>query len=203
MRDSDSLAALIMQIQRKAPEYVDLLTAETDEEFETAFTAVLGKAVSQLESQKTNFAELDEVGLTGALAMALSIPGLSVSTETHSNGHVDLMIAADHCSPARMKLGEAKIYNGYEYHVQGLEQLLGRYTTGREGSGLLISYVRLQNISGLMQKLRARMDAERPFEQTCDVSDHPLKWSFSSTHQLTSGDDHDVGHIACNMYVGG
>src|SRR5215470_15848345 len=95
---------LIEIIKRKAPEYLDLLTAETDEEFEKAFDALLGQAVGHLEKNKANFKELDEVGLSGVLAAGLSTPGLSVSQETHSNGHVDLTIEADHCTPPRKKL---------------------------------------------------------------------------------------------------
>jgi hypothetical protein len=196
----DSAVSLVDMIERKAPEYLDLLTAETDVEFEKAFDALLGKAVAQLERQKGNFAKLGEVGLSGALAMALSIPGLTVTPEPHSNGHVDLMIVADHCVPERVKLGEAKIYDGPEYHFEGLEQLLGRYTTGREGRGLLIVYFRKADIAGLVKKLRAQMDADLPCAQQGKTTDHILKWSFLSTHALKSGDNHEVGHIGCNLY---
>ncbi len=198
---TDSALALLERIERKAPEYYDLLTATTDEEFETAFDAILGRAVSQMERQRKNLAELDEVGLSGTLAMALSIPGLTVTPEPHSNGHVDLMIVADHCVPERIKLGEAKIYRGPEYHVKGMEQLLGRYTTGREGRGLLIEYYRSANISDLVAKLRAKLDVDLPCKQRGQTVDHVLKWSFRSTHTLTSGDDHQIGHIGCNLHA--
>jgi hypothetical protein len=196
---TDSAASLVRLIERRAPEYLDLLTAETDEEFEAAFEVILGKAVSQLERQRKNFAGLSEVGLSGVLAMAMSIPGLTVTPEPHSNGHVDLMIVADHSVPERIKLGEAKIYRGPEYHVKGLEQLLGRYTTGREGRGLLIVYFRAANIADLVHKLRAKLDADLPCKQQGKTADHILKWSFRSTHTLKSGDNHEVGHIGCNL----
>jgi hypothetical protein len=198
----DSALALLERIERKAPEYYDLLTATTDEEFEAAFDALLGKAVSWLERQRKNLTKLDELGLSGTLAMALSIPGLTVTPEPHSNGHVDLMIVADHCVPERIKLGEAKIYRGPEYHVKGIEQLLGRYTTGREGRGLLIVYYRNANIADLVAKLRAKLDADLPCKQCGTTVDHVLKWSFRSTHTLNSGDDHEIGHIGCNLYAG-
>ena len=117
---------LIERLKRKAPEYLDLLTAETDEEFEKAFTAVLGKAVTHLEKNKKKFSGLDEEGLSGILAGSLTIPGLTVTQETNSNGHVDLTIEADHCTPARVKLGEAKIYRSPGYHIKGIGQLIGR-----------------------------------------------------------------------------
>lgn len=197
----DSALALVKRLQRKAPEYLDLLTAETDSEFEAAFDAILDKAVAHLEKNKRSFERLDEVGLSGALAGALSIPGLVVTQETHSNGHVDLTIEADHCVPARRKLGEAKIYSGPEYHVGGLEQLLGRYTTGREGRGLLIAYIRKKNIAGLVEKLRKKMDDDLPLKQKGQTTAHTLKWSFISTHSHASGEDLQVGHIGCNLHV--
>src|SRR5687768_1201317 len=96
---SDSVFDLVERIKRKAPAYLDLLTAETDAEFEVAFDAVLGKAVVRLEENKKNFEPLDEEGLSAVLAAALTIPGMTVTQETNSNGHVDLTIEADDCVP--------------------------------------------------------------------------------------------------------
>jgi hypothetical protein len=90
-----SVFELVERLQRKAPEYLDLLTAETDEEFETAFDAILEKAIIHLETNKKNYKLLDEEGFSAALAGALSIPGLTVTQETNSNGHVDITIEAD------------------------------------------------------------------------------------------------------------
>lgn len=200
---TDNAATLIAQIERKAPEYLDLLTATTDDEFEKAFDALLGMAVAHLESNKKNYKMLEEVGLTGVLAAHLTIPGLSVTQETNSNGHVDITIDADHCVPPRRKLGEAKIYNGPGYHIAGLKQLLDRYTTGREGRGLLIEYYRQKDIAGLVAKVRTQMDADKPCDQHGNTAAHPHipKWSFLSTHKLTSGDNHEVGHIGCNLFT--
>lgn len=196
---SGSSFDLIERMRRKAPEYVDLLTACTDEDFERAFDALLEKGIMHLESNKKHFEKLDEEGLSSVLCAFLTIPGLTVSQEKHSNGHVDLTIEADHCTPARKKLGEAKIYNGPAYHLSGLMQLLGRYTTGREGRGLLIVYFRKQNIAGLIQTLRERMNAERPLRQQGDTTNHLLRWSFLSTHAHSCGENLEVGHIGCNL----
>ena len=192
---------LVEILKRKAPEYLDLLTAETDAQFEVAFDLLLEKAVSHLETNKTLYANLDEEGLSAVLAGALAVPGLTVTQETHSNGHVDLTIQADHCRPARKKLGEAKIYNGPAYHFGGLEQLLGRYTTGREGRGLLIEYYRKGDIAGLVTKLREEMDNDRPCKQQGQTGDHTLKWSFLSAHGHSSGETVNVGHVGCNLWT--
>jgi len=199
--DPNSVAELIDRIRRKAPEYVDLLTAGTDEEFEAAFTALLDKAVLHLERNKKNFQKLDEEGLTAALAGTLTVPGLIVTQETNSNGHVDLTIEADHCVPARIKLGEAKIYASPSYHIKGIGQLLGRYTTGRETSGLLINYVRKPDIKAITATLRAAMDKQLPEQQTGPCEDFPLKWSLLTKHKHSSGEVQAIGHVGCNLYL--
>lgn len=201
MSGTDSYFALIDRIRRKAPAYLDLLTAATDQEFESAFEVVLESAVRHLEKNKSNFRSLNEVGLSGALAGALMIPGLTVIQEAHSNGHVDLTIEADHCSPSRVKLGEAKIYDGCAYHVGGLNQLLGRYTTGRECRGLIISYVRKRDISGLTKLLRSHMDDALPFSQDGPSQNCRLRWSFVTVHAHNSGEQVAVQHVACNLFV--
>jgi hypothetical protein len=197
----DSVLTLFELNKLKAPEYYDLISAKTDTDFEKAFDAFLERAVSHLEINKKDFERLDENGLSAILTIALSVSGVSATRETNSNGHVDITVVADHCVPMRKKLGEAKIYDGPGYHLKGLEQLLGRYTTGREGRGMMIVYFRKQNIAGLVQKLRERMDADLPFAQQGQTSSHPIKWSFLSKHAHSSGETLEVGHIGCNLYI--
>lgn len=202
MTDSSSTAlAFVEMLKKKAPEYLDLMAAESDEAFEDAFDALLEKAIHSLEKNSKNYLSLDEEGLTATLALALQIPGLEVSQESHSNGHVDVTFAVRYCHPIRIKLGEAKIYNGPEYHFKGLNQLLGRYTTGRECPGIMISYVRKMDIDGLMKKLRDRMDKELPEQQQGPTLDHSSDWRFLSRHAHSCGKTLDVGHVGCNLYV--
>jgi hypothetical protein len=198
--ERDTAFAFVEILKRKAPEYLDLFTAQTDVEFEKAFDALLERSVTGLETNRKNFADLDEEALSAVFALALSTPGLSVTQETNSNGQVDITITADHCVPLRKKLGEAKIWDGPEYHIKGLEQLLNRYTTGREGRGFVITYVKKKNIKVLLTKLRERMNTQRPCKQTGDTVDHTLKWSFISTHAHSCGEPLEVGHIGCNLY---
>lgn len=193
-------AELVRRIERKAPEYFDLLTAESDAEVEEAFNVLLDASLRKLEANRTHFTSLDEEALTAALTLALTVPGITAKQEEHSNGHVDITIDFDHNVPARRKLGEAKIDRGPVNHVKGLEQLLNRYTTGRELGGLLIVYVQRPNISGRVKKLREAMDGSKPHRQKGTTRSHVLlKWAFASTHVLTSGDLHEVSHVACNL----
>lgn len=195
----DTAHDLVELLRRKSPEYLDLVTAETDQQFEKAFDALLERVLHGLEANKKNFEPLDEVGLSGVLVLGLNMPGLTATQEAHSNGHVDITIVADHCVPARKKLAEAKIWNGSAYHLKGLKQLLDRYSTGRETRGLVISYCRSKDIKGLFEKLRKTMDDERPCSQSCGTMDHILKWSFLSVHLHSSGEQVEVSHIGCNL----
>jgi hypothetical protein len=198
--DKDSAAQLFERMRQKAPAYIDLLTAKTTDEFEVAFTTLLEGAVTHLEKNKKNFQTLQEEGLSGVLAGYLTIPGLTVTQETNTNGHVDLTIEADHCTPARIKLGEAKIYSGPAYHIKGMGQLLDRYTTGRETAGLMISYVRKANIKKITETLKATMDKQLPLQQAGPCEPHTLKWSLASKHKHSSGEEVSVFHIGCNLY---
>jgi hypothetical protein len=200
--DSSNGAAFVDLIRGKAPEYLSLLTAKTEEEFEDAFYPVLERALQGLETNSRLFSALDENGLSAVLALALQIPGLRVSREMHSNGHVDLTIEAENCTPARRKLGEAKIYDGFVRHIAGLEQLLGRYTTGREGRGLLIVYCQKEDVKGKMETLRANMDTSLPCDQQGNTVDHRLRWSFGSAHRHSSGEVCGVDHVGCNLCTG-
>jgi hypothetical protein len=200
-KNTGTLDSLINHIRRKAPEYLDLFSAQSEAEFDAALDGLLERAVSHLEKNKANFQTLNEEGLTAVLVASLTIPGLTVTQETHSNGHVDVTIEADHCMPARRKLGEAKIYRGYSYHVSGLKQLLGRYTTGRESRGLLIVYFRKPEVRRFVAQLQQQMDMNRPMNQTAESKSHTLKWSFCTEHIHSSGESLEVEHIGCNLYI--
>lgn len=126
---------------------------------------------------------------------------VAFTQEPNSNGHVDLTIVADHCTPIRVKLGEAKIYSSPSYHIKGIGQLLGRYTTGRETPGLLINYVRKPDIKSIVGKLKTEMDKKLPEHQTGPCQDHLLKWSLLTRHKHSSGEIVSVGHIGFNLHV--
>ena len=197
----NSVLAFAELLMKKSPDFVDLICAGTDDEFDKAFDAFIGGAVDHLEVNKKNFAALDEVGLSGVFAASLKMPGVTVLQEAHSNGHVDITVYLDHCTPVRKKLFEAKIYDGPSYHISGLEQLLNRYTTGREGRGVVLSYVKKKNIAQLVESVRAKMDEDLPCGQQGHTSDHTIKWAFLSHHAHSCGEELAVAHVSCNLFL--
>ncbi len=196
---SANFSELIAWMEKNEPDYLNLVTAETEDEFDAALVPLLTKTVNHLESNSKNFRDLGETGLTAVFVGSLSGFGLRVTQETNSNGHVDLTITGYLSSPEQKRLGEAKLYDGYAYHIGGLEQLLG-YMTGR-ASGYLLNYVRKENIAKLVKKLREEMDNKLPSRQSGACSDYSLKWSFCSQHTHNSGEQVKVTHIGFNMFA--
>lgn len=190
-------------IKRISPYTLDLATANTREEFEDAFDGWFEKSIADLEKNSKNLQALGEEGISAVLALALNTPDLIVKQETNSNGHVDLTIELRNPRSYFIKLGEAKLWGGKKYHVSGLDQLLNRYSTGRECRGFVISYVKEKDIAELLEKLRDYIDAEKPHELSGPCNDHnKIKWSFLSSHKHKSGEVIDVHHIGCNLYIG-
>jgi len=61
MSMDNNLLAFVDMMKKKAPEYINLVTAQSDADFEKAFDVVLENAVYRLEQNKTNFGSLNEV----------------------------------------------------------------------------------------------------------------------------------------------
>jgi hypothetical protein len=197
----DSVTTLVDQLRNRiSDEYLKILCSEDDAEFDEALEGVLERAVDHLERNANFLNGLSEDTITAFLTAFLTMPGLRVTQQAHTNGHVDLTIEAEYAPPLRRRLGEAKIYNGPEYHEKGLEQLVQRYETGREGSGVLVEYVKKPNIKGLVGKLKEHMDAKRPCSQSGVSQDHRIHWSFVTRHMHSSGELVRVIHLGCNLY---
>jgi hypothetical protein len=197
-----TLYKLIEEMRQHSPEHLDLFASLSDDDFQMAFDSLLGKALSGLEESKNNFKSLDEPGLSAVLRLAMLVPGLSVTLEQYSNGHADLTFDSYCLGIARRIIGEAKIYNGPQYHINGIKQLLG-YMTGREIRGLMVVYMRKANGSTLMKHVRETIDAGQPENQVGPTTSNPLKWAFDSHHHHSSGDSARISHVTCNLHVAG
>jgi len=194
-----NLAELTAWLEKHDPDYLNLITAATDEEFDVALIPFFQKAIDHMESNSKNFRLLGETGLTAAFVGCINGFGLLATQETNSNGHVDVIITGYLCTPKQKRLGEAKLYDGYVYHVGGLKQLLG-YMTGR-ASGYLLNYVRKKNIVTHVKTLRDEMDVKLPCQQSGSCTDHKLMWSFCSVHNHSSGEQVKVSHIGFNLFA--
>ncbi len=201
----DTLTVMVDGLSRS---YRDLATARNNAEFDAALAQIILDGVHRLETDSKGFSKLGEDALTSILVGYLNgTEVLVVTREENSNGHVDMTFKAHWSKPPRLAQGEAKVFNYYPTHEKGLNQLINRYSTGREERGLLLSYVKIKEIKKHFVKLREQMDEKRPCEQVAACGDHsidnplePTRWSFVSKHTHSSGECVEVWHLGCNVY---
>ncbi|AMV35679.1 hypothetical protein VN12_26540 [Pirellula sp. SH-Sr6A] len=178
-----------------------LVAASSDLEFNDAFAALVLEAVDDLERDAKLFSSLSEDQLSAIFVKSINkSSALIVTREEFTNGHVDLTFRACLFQSERRVLGEAKKYKSFSWHSGGVSQLVSRYSTGREGRGLLLVYFTEDKIKHKMERLRSQMDEKRPCDQVTDCCDHSAKWSFISKHEHSSGECLEVWHLGCNLY---
>lgn len=172
----------------------------TDEEFDEALEKKLDKAIRWLEDNANHLHPNSEDSLSTTLAGKITIEGLLEATrETNNKGHVDITIRA--ISNPRKRLGEAKIYSGYAYHKKGIQQLVERYSTGRERSGYMFAYVRDPDIKAKVGGLQTECDTDKPCNQISEGKAHKCKWAFETLHSHASGEELRVVHFGVNLHV--
>jgi hypothetical protein len=198
--DLDTLLALFDYLKASHPGHLKILLSQTDEEFDAGLEEVFEGAADHLEKNANHFEQDGEEKLSAVFIAYLNRPGLRALQEAHSNGHVDITIEAERVPPIRRRLGEAKIYDGPAVHVGGLEQLISRYATGREGMGVVIEYVTKPKIKDLVTKIRAHLDSTKPCSQESESKDHRIRWAFTTDHQHSSGETFRVLHLNCNLH---
>jgi hypothetical protein len=195
----DSIQAWLLH----SPELRQLLDPNsTDEEFDEALEEHIGTAVEWLEENANALRADSEDSLSTTLAAKISIRKLVDATrETNSKGHVDITIKV--ISTSRKRLGEAKIYDGYKYHVKGIKQLVERYSTGRERSGYMFCYVKNPNINAKIVALQSDCDGHLPCNQIGAATAHKArrKWAFETRHTHESGEELRVVHYGVNLHV--
>ncbi|MDZ7622022.1 MAG: hypothetical protein U5O69_06415 [Candidatus Competibacteraceae bacterium] len=172
----------------------------TEVEFDDALEVKIAAAIRWLEENANALSPNGEDSLSTTLAGKISIEGLvDVTRETNSRGHVDITIKV--ITISRKRLGEAKIYDGYAYHEKGLQQLVDRYSTGRERSGYMFCYVKVSDIKGKMARLQAECDARKPCCQNAKSVEYKEKWAFETRHIHASGEELRVIHFGINLHV--
>lgn len=177
-----------------------LFQATTEKEFDDFLDSHFAECVQRMEAEAHHLTVDDEEKLSAFLAAALSMPGLSVVREGYSNGRVDLTIKSESIKFSQRRLAEAKIYAGPAYHAQAIEQLVSRYSTGRQSRGYVLEYVKKPGISDIVVKLRAKANLDFPVNQQGATCDHQMKWAYISDHLHTSQELIRVVHINVNLH---
>lgn len=190
-----SLQRLLGLLEAHNSNLKDLLLAKTELEFIEATEGAIERAMKTIENGSKEYATLKEPGLSHLLADCLNLMGWRATAETNNNGHVDVVVE---CAFGRhwKYLGECKLHKGYQYHVDGCEQLLG-YCTGREPRAFCMDFINAVDCFTQMTKLRARMDEELPLKQNSPGADHSIRGGFVTSHDHASGAVVEILHLGC------
>jgi hypothetical protein len=194
-----SLDTLMGMLSIANPELKGLLEAQTEATFVEVFERGLERAIRTVESNAKHYGSMKEPGLSQLLADLLRQAGFRAEAEANHNGHVDLKVES-WFQPAWKCLGECKIYNGYEYHIGGLKQLLG-YGTGAQAKLFLIDFFKKAGMYVFLEGLKKEMDAQRPHGQVEEGKQHPMKGGFETRHPHVSGATVTIAHLGCNVAV--
>jgi hypothetical protein len=194
-----SLQRLIGLLETHNPNILELLRAETEEAFVEATEDAIDRAIRTIEKGAKEYSRLQEPGLSQLLVDLLNLNGFLATAETNHNGHVDVVV--EHAIGRRWKyLGECKVHRGYQYHIDGCEQLLG-YCTGREFRAFCMDFFDKPGVFEKLQKLREDIDAKLPLEQSLPSVDHEIKGAFVTSHRHINGSDVEILHLGCSVAV--
>jgi hypothetical protein len=192
-----SLERLLGIYEANNPDLARLARATTDQEFRDVTEVAIERTIKKIENGAKVYARLDERGLSHLFADLLDCSGYRATAETDNNGHVDVVIESRFGSHARY-LGECKLHKGYQYHVDGCEQLLG-YCTGREPRAFCMDFINATDAFEKMKKLRAEMDEKRPLKQKAAGADHSILGAFLTSHDHESGAVVEILHFGCSV----
>lgn len=183
------------------PEAIALFETCSEEGFERNVTNFLREATITLEQQRNYYQDATEEQMTGAILGFFHRYGIRASSQTNSNGHVDIFVYRIR-SPQFVICIEAKIWGGSKRHrTSDIDQIM-KYTSGRYPFSYLLIYVRGKNIAQRMNILQKQMDLHKPHLQIGDCSLLPgFNWALKSKHMHSSGAEVCLYHVGVNMCV--
>ena len=188
----------VERIAHVIPEIVNTWRAQSPDGFLLVSERLLATAIVHLEEQAKNFQNAGEDAITAAAIGYFNRYGVRASSQTNSRGHVDIYIRHG-IYPALVICGEAKIWRGSVYHIDGLAQVLG-YCTGRLPFCFVLVYVKTGEIETHLRTLRTELDARLPERQHNASSVHAsLRWALTTEHLHTSGHSVTALHAGVNL----
>jgi len=171
---------------------------ETSEVFIKRLYKELQEIIDGLE-RSASFRQSDkEDRITLDVVLALHRAGYNATHEEYSKGHTDITVTQN----GFKWLGEAKIHKDYDWLLDGLKQLIGRYSTGREaGSGLLI-YIKGSNAKAVLDEWRRRLEKGNECHlKSTEDSDKTESLTFWSIHTHEgSGLEIRTKHLGVSLY---
>jgi len=173
--------------------------SSTEEQFLNAIDKSLNAAVERIERTARFLTNRNELELSTTLCNMMSRAAIRCYSEAYSNGHVDITI--EHHTLPMKYLGECKIWNGCIRHFEGCEQLLSRYSSGREVGGFVLEFFNVPGLYEKMKLLQERIADEKPCELAQNPTEHEIiKGGFRTMHRHFTGAVLALLHLGCNVF---
>lgn len=174
------------------------ITAPANHEiFINRLNVEIAAIIRQIESGPKERGQDSEDRLTMELVSCLSSAGYIAVKDPTQGGHVDLSVSPRQNQSMRW-IGEAKIWRGVTYLMEGMAQLLTRYATGRDPDMGFLVYIKQKNAAGLMTEWGEHV-TNHPV--CCALNAMPIDaFSFDSQHDHQSGVKVNVRHFGINIY---
>lgn len=189
-------------VQQVAPHAKELYVSSTREAFLDAAERLLERVVGRMEANRATYRSLDEQALSHLITDLLGdlVPS---KPEARTNGHVDVTI----WHPRNLgfqHLTECKIWNGGNWHREGMRQVMG-YSTGQEGRAMCLAFfVRHKRMTFLLGRLRTQLATAVDPASTGASEDHPfLQDAFVTPHSHASGRPLKLVHYGCYLWEEG
>ena len=177
-----------------------LYFSTNEREFIEAVDVILEIAIRRLEENAASHDSLGELALSTMLSDLIRQAAIPCAKEVYRNGHVD--VAIGHPRKQQFQyLGECKIYDGFRKHCGGCDQLLNRYSSGRDVRGFVLEFFNQPGMYALLTALKAQFDEDFPLEMKGSTITHHIKGAFVSLHTHFTQTDFEVLHLGCNLYI--
>ncbi len=153
--------------------------------------------VTELESARKERSNDSEDRLSVEIVNCLKSAGYFAEKDPTHGGHVDFLVSPK-TKRAMKWYGEAKIWSSVGYLEGGIDQLLGRYASGRERFLGFFIYFKSRDIAGIMNRWLAHLNGlTSVIGGKSRVID---ELSFITCHKHDAGTEIQVRHFAVNIY---
>jgi hypothetical protein len=173
----------------------------TRDEFIEALHRDVDEGIRILEGNANEFSEEDtgETELSSFIYTYLKGRGYNVSCEPHERGHVDIKVNSSALN--LLWLAEAKKHGKYEADIDGVRQLLTRYSSGFDTVGAVILYVWNQGAAKVAQEFRDGVAADPICATVKSDDDGPTPFRFRTTHSHPASVEYTIRHHVVLLYI--
>jgi hypothetical protein len=144
----------------------------------------LDGAIERLEANAHRNQSDGEEKLTNFLVAQLAAAGYDASCETDVRGHTDLKI--ENRSAQVVWIAESKLHWSHEKNIEGMLQLMTRYTSGRHSNAGFLLFIRQPGAALILKRWRTAVQTDARLACT-GVQGHSHQATFSSNHDHSSG----------------